>query len=221
MRKQDKNSLLSHRGQIALVAVSLWFLLALWSVAAFWEHIDGMGVTYPVITKLGAISGEVGLLALVLWHCFNKHIQVRKWSAVFGFALGAAILVHAGALRGMGEARTAQLSTEQRLKDQLTDMSKEQMAHTKRKAVVAESAQKQLADTIRAGDDKVKDSSILPRWYLDGWMYSVLFILSLGVCTVVGSMMRNKEDIDENFDGVPDRLQLEQENPFPRFVGKA
>jgi hypothetical protein len=206
MQKQ-KESLLSQRGQIALVGVSLWLLLALWSIAAFWEHVDGLNVAYPVITKLGAASGEVALLALVLWHCFNKHISVRKWSAIFGFFLGAAILIHAGALRGMGEARSLQVDTEKRLEEQLTKMSKEQMQSSRRKVEIAKSAQKELAETVRGGAEKVKDTSILPRWYLDGWMYSVLFILSLGCISIVGSMMRNKEDIDTNFDGVPDHLQ--------------
>jgi hypothetical protein len=214
-----KESLLSQRGQIAFFCISLWLLLALWSIAAFWEHIDTLKVTYPTITKLGAASGEVALLALVLWHCFNKHMNVRKWSAIFGFLLGAAILVHAGALRGMGEARSVQIDTEKRLEEQLTRMSKDQMQNTRRRVEVAQTAQKELADTVRAGADKVKDTSILPRWYLDGWMYSVLFILSLGCVSIVGSMMRNKEDVDENFDGVADHLQKQDE--FPSELPKA
>ncbi len=218
---QAQKSLLSQRGQLAAVGLSLWFLLALWSVAAFWQHIDEINPTYPNITKAGAVAGEVALLALVLWHCFNKHINVRKWSLIFSLILSAGILVHAGALRGMAEAQTAQVDAEKRLEESLTKMSKEQMGATKRKAEVAKSAQKELADTVRAGNDRVKDSSVLPRWYLDGWMYSVLFIMSLIAVGAVTWMLTNKQDIDENFDGVPDRLQIEElETLYARPTGR-
>ena len=196
---------------MAFVGIVLWFLLAAWSLSAFWQHIDELGSTYPKITKLGAMAGEVALVSLIWWHCFNKHINVRKWSLIFSIALAAAILVHAGALRGMGEARTAQQTAEDRLEEKLTRMSKEQMKETKRRADVAKGAQKQLADAVRAGNDNVKNSSILPRWYLDGWMYSVLFILSLFFVGCAFWMMMNKEDIDANFDGIPDKLQTAQE----------
>ena len=203
----QKHSLLTQRGQMALVGLSLWALLAMWSLAAFWQHIDELKPTYPLITKLGAGAGEVALLALILWHCFNKHIGVRKWSLIFSLILSAGILVHAGALRGMAEAQTVQVDAEKRLEDGLTRMSKEQMGQTKRRADVAKSAQKELADTVRAGNDKVKNSSILPRWYVDGWMYSVLFIMSLVAVGAVTWMLTNRHDIDANFDGIPDRLQ--------------
>lgn len=206
-----KENFITLRGQMAFVGIVLWFLLAAWSLSAFWQHIDELGATYPKVTKLGAVAGEVALLALIWWHCFNRHINVRKWSLIFSLILSAAILVHAGALRGMTEAHTAQVDAEKRLEDQLTRMSKEQMGATRRKADVAKAAQKELADTVRAGNDRVKDSSILPRWYLDGWMYSVLFILSLAFVGGAFWMMMNREDIDANFDGVPDRLQEPRE----------
>ena len=206
-----KENFITLRGQMAFVGIVLWFLLAAWSLSAFWQHIDELGATYPKVTKLGAAAGEVALLALIWWHCFSQHINVRKWSLIFSVVLSAAILVHAGALRGMTEARTAQVDTEKRLKDTLTEMSREQMKGTKQRAKVAETAQKQVADTVRAGNDKVKDSSILPRWYLDGWMYSVLFILSLSFVGCAFWMMMNREDIDANFDGIPDRLQQPKE----------
>jgi hypothetical protein len=205
---------------MALAGITLWFLLALWSIAAFWEHIDGLKVTYPVITKLGACSGEVALLALVLWHCFNKHINVRKWALIFSVVLSAAILVHAGALRGMGEAKQAQDETATRLEEKLTKMSEKQMAATKRKTDVAKSAQKELADRVEAGADKVKDSSILPRWYLDGWMYSFLFILSLVLTSPILWLLFDKTDIDANFDGIPDHLQKREEFPHEIDAGK-
>ena len=206
-----KESMLSQRGQMFLAGLALWLLLALWSLSAFWQHIDELRVTYPMASKAGAAASEMAVLILILWKCFNAHINVRKWSLIFSIALSAAILIHAGALRGMGEARSVQNDTEKRLAETLTKMSKEQMESTRRKADVAKEAQRQLADTVRAGADKVKDSSILPRWYLDGWMYSLLFILSLLFVGAAGLLMMNKEDIDENFDGIPDHQQQGRE----------
>lgn len=198
-----------------LAGLGMWLLLALWSLSAFWQHIDALGTAYPAATRAGAAAGEFALLVLLFWHCFNKHINVRKWSLILGIGLTAAILVHAGALRGMSEAQTAQQNAEDRLEEKLTKMSKEQMGATKRKADVAKHAQKELADTVRAGNETVKNSSVLPRWYLDGWMYSLLFVLSFAFVGAVSLMMLNREDIDENFDGIPDRLQ---QNVLARIV---
>jgi len=197
---------------MAAVGVVLWFLLALWSIAAFWQHIDELKPTYPNITKLGAIAGEVALLALVLWHCFSKHIGVRFWALILSFVLSAAILVHAGALRGMAEVQTTQENTEKRLKELLDDTSKKQMQaatgkwKSKTQQEIAKKTQEEIAATVKGSADKVKDSSVLPRWYLDGWMYSALFLLSLACVGIIFAlMMRN--DIDADFDGVVDRLQ--------------
>src|SRR5262245_66453544 len=129
----QKQNFITQRGQMAFVGIVLWFLLAAWSLSAFWQHIDELGATYPKVTKLGAMAGEVALAALIWWHCFNKHINVRKWSLIFSVVLSAAILIHAGALRGMREAQTAQTSAETRLEETLTRMSTEQMSAAKGK----------------------------------------------------------------------------------------
>lgn len=218
--------MLSQRGQLAVASFALWFLLALWCVSAFWQHVDELQPTYPAITKLGAIGAEVAVLILVWWHCFNKHINVRKWALILGVALSAVAIIHAGALRGMLEAQTAQFTAEKRLTEQLIEMSKEQLGAVKsvdtgtqkerlaknraalaEQSKIAANAQKEVADAIKGGAEKVKDSSILPRWYLNGWMYSLLFILSLIFVGIPAMMMMNKEDIDEDYDGIPDHLQ--------------
>lgn len=221
----SNQNFLARRTQMALVACGLWVFLLFWSVSAFWQHIDELGATYRGMSKAGALASEFALLALILFHCFDKHIGVRKWALILGFLLAALILAHAGALRGMAEATTAQLSTEQRTRDALTAMSKEQQAAvttnntgTQRErlakegkakaaqAQIAKSAQEQVAATIAKSADKVKDDSILPRWYLDGWMYSVIFIAGiLFVSIIFGLMMR--DDVDANFDGIPDKQQ--------------
>lgn len=205
---------------MAAVGIVLWFLLALWSLAAFWQHIDELNPKYPNVTKAGACAGEVALLALVLWHCFSKHIGVRFWSLIFSFVLSGAILVHAGALRGMAEAQTVQVDAEKRLEEQLTKMSKEQMGaargkfRSKTQQEVAKKAQEELAATVKGTADKVKDSSILPRWYLDGWMYSALFLLALACVGIVFALMMRR-DIDADYDGVADHLQTSHSNRAP------
>ncbi len=212
---------------MALVGLGLWLLLAFWSVRAFVRHIQSLGES-DSFDWIGATAGEFALLAFILWHCFSVHINVRRWSLIFAFVLGAVILVHSGALRGIREATVRQDQTVTQLKDSLTQMSKEQMeavkgasdeelnpisrrsadrAAAQAKKDIATTAQGKVAEEIKAGTEKVKSSSILPKWYLDGWSYSVIFALASAMVTVIFFMMMNIEDIDRNFDNIPDRLQ--------------
>lgn len=216
---------MSSRTRMALAAGTLWLILAFWSASAFWEHIDQLESAYPVATKIGALASIFVLLALVLFHCFDKHIGVRKWALVFTLILTGLDLIHAGALRGLKEATIAQRDTETRMAEQLSKMSAEQAkaiqadqtgtqkerlakqrAALAQKAEVAKSAQEKVAATIAKSSETVKDNSILPKWYLDGWMYSFLFLASslfLGIIFLL--MMR--DDIDADFDGVIDAHQ--------------
>src|SRR5262249_6476269 len=68
-------------------------------------------------------------------------------------------------------------------------------------------AQRLLTNEIVSSNDKVKNNSILPRWWLDGYMYSGIFILSLLFVSIIFLLMMNQEDIDANYDGVPDNQQ--------------
>lgn len=233
-----RREFLTRRVQMALVGVGLWLLLALWSISAFWQHIDELGATYRLAARCGATAGEFALLALVLWHCFDKHLGVRRWALIFTFLLSGVILIHAGALRGINEAQTAQVGIEKRMAERLTEMSQKQAAAVKSvdtgtqrerlaknraavqgQAEIAKNAQKEVASTIAGSVGAVKDSSILPRWYLDGWMYSILFILSLGFVGIIFLLMM-QDDVDANFDGIIDRLQTEEEFPRELPVGK-
>lgn len=225
-----KKQFLSDRGLIALIAIIMWFLLAAWSLSAFWSHIDSLGESYQFAARLGAMGGEFALLALILFKCFNPHIYVRIWALILGFVLAVVIIVHAGALRGMTDAKSARLDTEQRLASVLTGVSKQQSAdlvssaptgQTQRErnaiagkvlqgqAEIAKNTQQTIAAEIIKTDAAVKETSILPVWYLNGWCYSVIFILSLLFLSIIFGMMMNKEDLDRNFDGVPDKQQPE------------
>src|SRR5262245_7482854 len=207
----QSKSLLSTRGQMFIIRFGFWLFLAFWSISAFWQHVDSLKPTYLWPARIGACSAEFAILAMVFLKCFNKHIGTRKWALILGTALIVAVVAHTAGLRGLDEATTKQTDTQQRLGEQLTKMSREQMQGTKRKADVAKSAQKELADAAVAGGDAVKDSSIFPRWYLNGWMYGVLFALSAIALAVPLGMMGNRLDIDADFDGVPDHIQAERE----------
>lgn len=217
--------IMTRRAQMAFIGVGLWLFLAAWSISAFWQHIDELGATYRNGSRLGALGAEFALLMFVLLHCFSKHLGVRLWALVFSFVLGVVILTHTGALRGLNEATQSQIATEKRLAETLTEMSKEQAAGIRadqtgtqrerlaksrqavqQQAEVAKSAQQEVAATITASADKVKDSSIMPRWYLDGWMYGVIFITALLFTSILFALMM-RDDIDADFDGKVDRLQ--------------
>jgi len=237
-----KKQFLSQRAQMAFVGVGMWLLLAFWSLSAFWSHIDQLDESYRNGAKAGAMAGEFALLALVLWHCFNKHIGVRRWSLILGFVLAGVILVHAGALRGLRDAERAQIGTEKRLAQTLTEMSKDQVAgvaeanqkvaagrsQKERLALanktnaaqgdIAKAAQDKVASAIVASNERVKAVSILPGWYLDGWCYAVIFILSLAFVGVIFLLMMNREDVDADYDGVPDWLESDEERDRQRIA---
>lgn len=229
----SNKELMTQRGQMALMGGGMWLLLAFWSISAFWEHIEELQPTYPNAARMGAMGAEFALLCLLLLHCFNKRIGVRKWALIFTVILGGVVLIHAGALRGMKEATIAQRDTETRMAEALGKMSAQQAqaiqsdqsgtqrerlaknrAAMAQKAEVAKSAQKELAATISKSAETVKSNSILPKWYLDGWMYSALFLVSMLFLAITFAFMM-RDDVDANFDGIVDAHQQPQYYPGP------
>jgi hypothetical protein len=220
--KMDKKTIMSKRGKIAAAAISVWFFLAAWSLSAFFQHIDELGVTYRSGSYIGAAGTEFIILVMILFHCFDKHIGVRFWAVIFSFLLGAIVLAHTGAIRGMAEATSAQIATEKRMANTLAEMGNKQAGSIKadqtgtqkerlaknRAAVqqqgeLAKAAQREVAANIAASAETVKDSSIMPRWYVNGWMYGVMFIAGLLLLTVLFLLML-RDDVDADFDGVID-----------------
>ena len=223
--------LFTRRGGMAFVGIGLWIFMALWTLSAFWQHIDELKATYQFAAKCGAMAGEFAALAFVIWHCFNKHIGVRKWALVFALILPSILVAHAGALRGMQESTIAQRGTEDRTREALTKMTQDQSgaikgdttgtqrerlaknrAALREQAEIAKNAQKEVAATIAASDDKIKDTSIFPRWYLDGWMYSLIFIAALVMVSCIFALMM-ADDVDADFDGVVDKHQRREFQP--------
>lgn len=226
----------SERWKMALMAITLWVFLAAWTLSAFWEHIKLLQPEYPLGSQFGAAASEVAILFLIVLHCFSKHIGVRKVALIFAAILSGLVVIHSSALRGHKESMVAQVSAEQRMAEQLGRMSAEQAraieadqfgtqrerlaknrAALAQKAEIAKAAQDQVAREIAGGAEKIKKDSIIPQWYWDGGMYSLLFIVSvlfLSVC--FGLMMR--DDVDANFDGVPDRQQIGYKPSSTSFV---
>lgn len=227
----DKKAIMTKRGKIAAAAIGVWLFLAAWTLSAFWQHIDELGVTYRIGSYIGAAGAEFIILIMILFHCFDKHIGVRFWAAVFSFLLSAIALAHAGALRGLNEAAVSQVATVKQMAETLDGMGgnikadqsgtqKERLAKNKQaleqQRKLAEEAQKRVAEEIKGSVDKIKDSSIMPRWYLDGWMYGVMFIAGLLLLTILFLLMM-RDDIDEDFDGKVDRPK-KIENEFPSEI---
>jgi len=227
--------LMTRRGAMFFVGFILWLLLVLWTGSAFWNHIDQLGENYKNAAKAGALASEFAVLALIFWHCFDKHLGVRKWSLIFAFILPCIILSHAGALRGINDATAQRIAAEKRLAETLTGMSKDQQgairgsstgtqrermasdrAAKKEQTEIAKNAQAEAAKAIAESADKIKESSIFPPWYLDGWMYSMLFISALACVSWIFRLMMNS-DIDADFDG---RLDAEQNFPSHLEVPK-
>lgn len=242
MPQQIKKQFLSARGQMFVMFLIPFLFLCGWSLSAFWQHIDDLAPTYKSGAYLGAAAGEAMLLILIYQKCFSVHLGVRKWALIFAVAYGSFILFHTSGLRGMNEAAIAQDSVEQRLREQLTGMSKEQaggiqaggrtqkerLANERKakdaQAEVYKNAQDTLAKEIAGRAEKIKDQSILPRWYLDGWMYGAIFIVGMVFMGITAWLSMNKEDIDADYDGTPDKeqqpaqqaLPAGEENPFPK-----
>jgi hypothetical protein len=220
--RTQKEPLLPERTQMFIVFFVTWAFLCAWSLSAFWQHINSFKPEYQTAAKAGACAGEFVLLALIYWKSYSIHLNVRKMSLIFGTVLGLLIIAHTGALRGLDEATVKQAAREDTALDKLGKMSKDQMAgangrfKSRTQGEIAANAQKLAAETIKNRDETIKSNSYLPRWYLDGAMYSVIFGASLLCLLVVGFMMLNKSDIDRNYNGTPDHLEQPREQQKPQ-----
>ena len=237
-----KQQFLNRRAQMFTVGAIVWCLLAAWTVSAFWGHIDELNESYQFAARLGALAAEVIGMGFLYWHCFDRSLTVRRWALIFSVILASILVFHAGALRGLRDARTKQQETENRLTEKLMEMStaqskaladasaenagklvrqgvrqKERLALANKASAqqsnIARAAQEKVAAEIAAGNDKVKDTAIVPRWYLDGWMYGVIFMAAMMMLGHLWWKMSEADEsvIDADYDGVPD---IEQE--FPR-----
>lgn len=215
----------------------------------FWAHIDEAGESYKFAAKAGALACEVIGLGFLCWHCFDRSITVRRWALIFAVILAGVLLFHAAALRGLRDARAGQKETENRLVEVLGRITKEnnnaaaqalgdllpklraqgasekslkELARTTQSGAsdAIKSAQDQVLKDIQAGNDKVKDTAIVPRWYLDGWMYGAMFMAAVLMLGILGWFMSNADDADENFSNIPAAEELAARQNIHPINGK-
>jgi len=231
----QKKSFLPDRVKMFLAGLGIWGFLCAWSLSAFLQHVDSLKPSYIMAARAGACGAEFVLLVFVFFHCFDVHIGVRKWSLWLGAVLAGFVILHAGALRGLDEATLAQDDTDRRIEEALTRVSKGQaedaakvteemiagrsqkermamMARSQaREAEIRQNAQNEIAKSLAGRHEAIKSTSWLPRWYINGGMYSAMFILSIAFFAIVCYGKLNSEDVDRNFDNIPDNQQNAQD----------
>lgn len=200
--------------RLAMFATGLGVLigLGLFTIPAFWEHLESLKPHYITMAKVGAMVGEFMLFCLLLWHSFSKSMKVRQTALALTGVLTIVILVHAAALWGLKDGSVRQQNKEQELQTKLTAMSEKQMAaangkyKSKNQREIASSAQKQLADEIKNRDTGIHAASFMPEWYMNGPMYLAIFLMVMLAHIVLAYLQANMdiEDIDADFNGIAD-----------------
>lgn len=227
--------LVPERVQKLIAGLLIWAFLAAWSISAFWEHIDTLDPADKGMAKAGAMGAEIILLFFILWKIYNKHLRVRFFALLFSAFLGVAILVHAGALRSIKGAKTEQVDKEKRFAENAGRIAGEttkgaveglgnalknsgmtsrqrnnQIAAAQlRGQRAADAARKDLKEITEQSDEKLKNASWLPDWYLEKHTYTGVFVIALTLFSILMGiwMTAGDDDVDENFDGVPDNQQ--------------
>jgi hypothetical protein len=235
--------LVPERVQKLIAGLLIWAFLAAWSISAFWEHIDTLDPADKGMAKAGAMGAEIILLFFILWKIYNKHLRVRFFALLFSAFLGVAILVHAGALRSIKGAKTEQVDKEKRFAENAGRIAGEstkgaveglgnalknsgmtvrqrnrQIAAAQiRGQRAADAARKDLKEITEASDEKLKNASWLPDWYLEKHTYTGVFVIALTLFSILMGiwMTAGDDDVDENFDGVPDN---QQQHLFPAYA---
>src|SRR5262245_15812596 len=123
---KSKESFISRRAGVFMMGLGMVIFLACWTLPAFWEHLEGLGPSYIGTARVGALSGEFALLCFLLFHSWDKSLNVRKYSLVFGTILAFVLIIHAAALWGLKDGSVRQTKTEDRLTEKLGELSKQQ-----------------------------------------------------------------------------------------------
>jgi ElaB/YqjD/DUF883 family membrane-anchored ribosome-binding protein len=238
--------LVPERVQKLIAGLVIWVFLAAWSISAFWEHIDSLDPADKGMAKAGAMGAEIILLFFILWKIYNKHLRVRFFALLFSAFLGVAILVHAGALRSIKGAKTEQVDKEKRFAENAgriagestkgaveglsnalrnSDLSSRQRnrqiaAAQLRGQKAVDAARKDLKEITDQSDAKLKNASWLPDWYIEKHTYTGVFVIALTLFSILMGiwMAAGDDDVDENFDGVPDNQQPYLMQPTPYYL---
>src|SRR5262245_61348536 len=234
--------LVPERVQKLIAGLLIWAFLAAWSISAFWEHIDTLEPADKWMAKFGACGAEIILLFFILWKIYNKHLRVRFFALLFSAGLGITILVHAGALRSIKGARAEQVGKEQRFAENAAKIAEgstrgaiEGVGSTLQKMGVssrsrngqiaaaqrrgqegAKIAQKNLKEMTEQTDVKLKNATWLPAWYIEKHTYTGVFVIALALFSILLGiwMTAGDDDVDENYDGIPDNQQPHLFSPY-------
>jgi hypothetical protein len=197
---------------ILITGVVILTGLALFTVPAFWEHIDSLAPAYPIMARVGVVTGEAMLFALLFWQAFDKSMKVRHWALIWGIILAIVVLVHSAALWGLKDGVTRQTAKEKALTEGLSKLSNDQMGsasgrfRTQTQRQIASETRKELADEIKNRDKSIHAATFAPEWYLNGPMYLAIFLFVMFAHSHLTYLHFNAkpEHIDRNFDGVAD-----------------
>jgi hypothetical protein len=213
------------------------FVLAAWTLSAFWEHIDQLGGNYSLGAKLGAVFGEIIIFDFLWVYCFSRNLKARREALVLGFILTAILAAHAGILRGMHSISIRQTETEDRLQKSSTEMSQKLIgeikgaddselnprtrraanaAANKTKEEIAKKALDEVKDEIKNRDQKIISETLAPAWYINGWMYALIFLFASAFAARVNwlHIHIDPKDLDEDYDNVPDYLQNQSSSGY-------
>jgi hypothetical protein len=241
--RNNYRQLVPERVQKLIAGLLIWAFLAAWSISAFWEHIDTLDPADKGMAKAGAMGAEIILLFFILWKIYNKHLRVRFFALLFSAFLGVAILVHAGALRSIKGAKTEQVDKEKRFAENAGRIAGETtkgaveglgnalknsgMTNRQRNNQIAaaqmrgqrtaDAARKDLKEITEQSDAKLQNASWLPDWYIEKHTYTGVFVFALTLFSILMGiwMTAGDDDVDENFDGVPDN---QQQHLFPAYA---
>ena len=227
--------LVPERVQKLIAGLLIWAFLAAWSISAFWEHIDTLEPADKWMAKFGACGAEIILLFFILWKIYNKHLRVRFVALLFSAALGITILVHAGALRSIKGAKAEQVDREYRFAENAARIAEGntrgaiegvgsalqkagasararngQIAAAQRRGQEnVKSAQKSLKEMADQTDLRLQNATWLPAWYIEKHTYTGVFVIALTLFSILLGiwMTAGDDDVDENYDGIPDYQQ--------------
>lgn len=238
-RKRKEQSVLSKRGWLFAAKVIVLVFLAIWSLSAFYEHLDSLKASRGAY--VGAAGTEAIMLILAIFSSFFWKIRTRKEALIFNVILGVFVLFHAGGLRGLMAAELGQRQSEARLAENLNRLTAGQAdtalkTQTKQSAKIGkadaaknaratiQSANKAAVDSLseftKTSHERIADSTIFPRWYVNGGMFSVMFMLGLLFFGRVSYTAITDTDVDRDFDGEVDESEAEFPQSLEREAGK-
>jgi len=232
-------SVFSRRAWLFLAELTGIGVLALWSLSAFFEHLDELKAS--AMAYWGAAGTEVIMVILAAFACFCWKVRARQEAHILNAIVALVILVHSGGVRGLLSAKTEQTAAESRLAENLNKLTQQtagtaqSLARRQSRTIGAGNAAKAAQGTVAQANqqavnslaeftaqtqNRVAESSLFPRWYINGGMFSLMFIVGFLALSRVGYLAHFGQDVDRDFDGTVDAEEEEEiqqtEIPLPK-----